>query len=332
MANCHKQFSEFDGKIALSKGKRDELRNSRRSNEEWIESDFKTNKRAMPTFHEQGSLPIATTVNPENKEDEYDLDDGVILQNLDKDSMDDWPATEKAHQWIVDALTNKTKVPPQDKKNCVRIIYARDYHVDFPTYAPLKDEYRLARKGEDQWVPTAGPGEYTEWFRKQVKSKGEQLKRVVRYLKAWNDTQKHGYKGVLLTAMAAKHFSSSKNRDDKAIVTTVRNAIQSLREGGSLRMPVIPKDDLIGDWDTTHRDSLKNDLTELMETGNDALQADSLPEATERWSRMLGNRFPRVRDDDDGDDGDKGPGGKESLGLGFVGRPGRADRSGGHFA
>ncbi len=300
MADCHKQFSKFDGKIALSKGKRDELRKSRRSNEEWIESDFKSNKRAMPTFHEQGSLPISTTVNPENKEDEYDLDDGVILQNLDKDSDDDWEVTETVHQWIIDALVNKTKQSPEDKNNCVRITYAKDYHVDFPIYAPLKDEYRLARKGEDQWVMTAGPGEYIEWFRGQVNFKGEQLRRIVRYLKAWNDTQKHGYKGVFLTAIATKHYYGAKDRDDKAVVSTARNAVQSLENGGSLEMPVTPKDDLIGDWDDSQRKRLVDDLKELIETGEEALNADGLPEATEGWSEMFGDRFPRVKDQDNG--------------------------------
>ena len=250
----------------------------------------------MPTFHEQGSLPISTTVNPENKEDEYDLDDGVILQNLDKDSMDDWPTTEEAHQWIVDALTNKTKEPPQDKNNCVRITYVKDYHVDFTIYGLYENEFWLARKGEDQWVKTAKPGMYTGWFREKAGSKGEQLRRVVRYLKVWNDSQKHGYKGVLLTAIATKHFSSSKDRDDKAIVSTVKNALRSLREGGSLRMPVIPKDDLIGDWDEAQRNSLIDNLEELSETGDQALSAEDLPEATERWTEMLGERFPRVKD------------------------------------
>ena len=80
----------------------------------------------MPKFHAQGSFATQTTVNP--LDGEFDLDDGVYLQHLDEYDQSGWPTPETVHGWIVDATNGYTKEKPIDKRTCVRVRYAGQYH------------------------------------------------------------------------------------------------------------------------------------------------------------------------------------------------------------
>ena len=95
-------------------------------------------------------------------------------------------ATATVHQWLVNATDGHTSEKPMDKRTCVRVRYAGQHHVDLPAYGELNGKYLLAVKGETKW-PHSDPMALTDWFVGQVKSRGEQLRRIVRYLKAWAD-------------------------------------------------------------------------------------------------------------------------------------------------
>ncbi len=118
-------------------------------------------------------------------------------------------ATATVHQWLVNATDGHTSEKPMDKRTCVRVRYAGQHHVDLPAYGELNGKYLLAVKGETKW-PHSDPMALTDWFVGQVKSRGEQLRRIVRYLKAWADFKSNrGGKmpsGVILTVLAANHF------------------------------------------------------------------------------------------------------------------------------
>lgn len=57
---------------------------------------------------------MGTIVNP--LDGEYDIDDGVYLQNLDKENKDSWPTPETVHSWIYKAVEGHTKEDPIDKR------------------------------------------------------------------------------------------------------------------------------------------------------------------------------------------------------------------------
>jgi hypothetical protein len=77
---------------------------------------------------------MGTVINP--LDGEYDLDDGVYLQHLDENHHSGWPTSETVHRgWIVEATDGYTKEKPIDKRTCVRVRYACQYHIDLPSYA-----------------------------------------------------------------------------------------------------------------------------------------------------------------------------------------------------
>ena len=120
MANLHKEFGTFHDRIALTSGKKESLRKSRNAIRDRIRKHFRENiKVELPKFRGQGSYAMGTTVNP--LDGEFDIDDGVYLQHLDKNDDSEWPTPETVHSWLVKATDGHTKEKPIDKRTCVRV-------------------------------------------------------------------------------------------------------------------------------------------------------------------------------------------------------------------
>jgi hypothetical protein len=82
--------------------------------------------------------------------------------------------------------------------------------------ACLADKVLLAHR-ECNWMPS-DPRPVKEWFLGEVEAKGEQFRRVVRYLKAFRDWRwsSGGPASILLMAAAAPLFEKRDRRDDLA--------------------------------------------------------------------------------------------------------------------
>ncbi|WVM94129.1 CBASS cGAMP synthase [Halopseudomonas pachastrellae] len=157
--------------------------------------------------------------------------------------------------------------------NCTRLIIGGAKHIDVPVYSIPDHEfetlvkasmemYRIAvaneafdsadyaeRADEQEWhmMPTEGvlmatknrgwqdsdPRPIRDWVVEQVELKGEQLRRVMRYLKAWRDFQKWDKddpKSILLMVAADTAFESSiDRRDDLALLKVLRGLPDILR-------------------------------------------------------------------------------------------------------
>lgn len=146
MANTQEQFAVFHGRIELHDSKEANLQRGRDAIRDVIRDSFRDKKRSpVPEFCAQGSFTMRTTVNP--IDGEYDLDDGVYLQNLSHDDKSKWPTPAEVHQWVVDAVDGHTEQKPIDKTSCVRVIYAGQYHIDLPIYADLNGKNMHAETG-----------------------------------------------------------------------------------------------------------------------------------------------------------------------------------------
>lgn len=298
MANTHKQFQDYLGKIRLTAAKRDNLKGSRKANRDRICKHFgEVLKRPVPEFKGQGSFSMRTNLNPLNGA-EYDLDDGVYLLGLGTDESK-WPTPETVHGWIVDAVKNATSEPPINKARCVRVRYAADYHIDLPIYA--RDANGVPKIFELRKPPyESNPVAFTEWFNQQVSDKGSQLKPIARYLKGWRDFQGGDAKiasGLALTILASNHFIKC-DRDDEALVKVVGAMVSHLEWGGSIKKPVTPFEDLSANWTSDQRSKFIAKLKTLRDRGQDALDededAEGLETATGIWRQLLGDRFPLV--------------------------------------
>ncbi|MNP28667.1 Cyclic AMP-GMP synthase [compost metagenome] len=181
-----------------------------------------------------------------------------------------------------------------DKNTCVRVIYKNNYHVDLPVYIMSGDHPKLAHKSKG-WIDS-DPKALTKWFNGEVKSKGDQLKRVVRYFKAWKDNKDGDTKlpsGMVLSILAANHFVSDfLDNDDNAFVDTARAIHESLNESFSLVRPVFPSEELISDWSETKKNNFLSKLDSLIKKGDQAIAETDKTNASQKWIDIFGDRFP----------------------------------------
>lgn len=288
MANLNSLFNDFNGEIKLSSAKRNDLISGRNALRADIKSWFSDNEKKQPKFHGQGSFSMNTVINP-LPGDEYDLDDGVYLQGYSND-MDSWPSASTVHSWIKKATDDRTSVDSTDKNTCVRVNYASNYHIDLPIYIMNDDNPFLAHKSEG-WTES-DPKEFTDWFLSKVETEGEQLRRVVRYLKAWKDYKEVSLKSIEITILATDNFDFFENRDDKALLYTVNNIIGELEFNFKCVKPSAPYNDLFEDFSETKKSSILSSLNLLSSKLDEAICEANSKTASEIIRTQFGTRFP----------------------------------------
>ncbi len=295
MADLHKEFSTFHEQIALTSGKKESLRTARNAIRDRIRKNFKDSLTVLiPKFRGQGSYAMGTTVNPLGGE--YDIDDGVYLQHLNSTDNSEWPTPETVHLWVQDAVNGHTKEKPINKKTCVRVTYAGQYHVDLPIYAEKNGKYHLAECGAGGWH-RSDPLALTEWFAAAVKSHGEQLRRIVRYLKAWADFQsgRRGKmpNGLILTVYAVRNYVSDE-RDDVALTETLKAIERDIAALVYLLNPVETTEELTAGQTEFQKKRFRAAITAAARDANQAVQSDRMKEAADCWRKQFGDRFPET--------------------------------------
>lgn len=185
--NIQKEFEGFHKAIKVDTS---DLRDSRDVLFDKVKASLKKAGHPVPEILNQGSYIYGVGIWPP-KDVEYDIDVG-----LDFDILADEYSAEDIRNWVYSAVeehTNKVK----KRGPCIRVHYEAGYHVDLVVYARHKDKkdvdnYQLGTK--DGWKPS-DPKKLKQHIldsRKPFEStKGtsgaDQLQRVTRYLKRWND-------------------------------------------------------------------------------------------------------------------------------------------------
>ena len=290
MANIHSLFQTFNENITLSDAKTTSLRTSRNSLRQDIRDWFKESGKDQPQFCWQGSFAMKTTVNPTTGKD-YDIDDGIYLRGYSGQDMSEWPVPATVHNWIKNAVEGRTKATPINKDTCIRVPYANGYHVDLPIYIEKDDAIYLAHKTKG-WT-TSDPKAFRDWFVEKVKDNGEQLRRMVKYLKAWKDFKGLPIKGIELTILICENFDSFDGRDDKSLKNTIENIITTLENSYKCKKPVVPYEDLFKSHSQTRKSEIISAFKTLKNALIDAINEQDEEAASEKIIAVFGSRFPR---------------------------------------
>lgn len=183
-------FSKFHKTIKVET---DELRDKRDILVDKIRASLKKAGKPLPDVLNQGSYIYGVGVKPVG-DVEYDIDVGLDFPITSHDND-----AKSVRKWVYDAIHDHTdKV--EDRGPCIRVRYAKGYHVDLVVYARYKssenqENYQLAQK-DGSWKP-AEPKRLKEFVANARKpfadtkdaSGSDQLQRVTRYLKRWNDEE-----------------------------------------------------------------------------------------------------------------------------------------------
>lgn len=299
MLDLNKLFEDFHDEISLTKTYKDKITKGRDALRTRIGNKFEEKGRKKPQHCTQGSYAMRTAIMPTG-DDEFDLDNGVYLKGYSIE-QDDWPSTQTVHTWVKDAVNGHTSNPPIDKNTCVRVVYEDKYHIDLPIYIMGENSdgdsiAYLAHKSKG-WIES-DPKAFTNWFQGFVNDNGQQIRHMVKYLKAWKDYKNIDIKGMAITILVCNNFSVTANRDDISLLDTVTNIIDSLEDSFHCYKPVTPTDeDLFADISETSKNSILNGLNNLKRKLDIAINEKSNEkEATDILRTVFGDRFPDGED------------------------------------
>lgn len=291
MSDCHNLFKEFGFKIELSSSRKENLKQAREAIREKV-VDYFSNvlKEKKPDFFIQGSFKMGTVISP--IDGEVDIDYGIYLNNL-PENINDWPTPETAQNWVKKAVENHTNKPPKQKENCVRVMYRNNYHVDLPIYGIYKGKTLIARRECKKW-PESNPKDFTKWFFTILESHGEQMRQVVKYLKAWKDFKTLKFPSIAITILVANNFVGYQERNDISLYYTAQNLLNHLNKNRTVERPVYPYENVIEKLSESQIYKIINTFEDLIEDADFAIKENEIESASKKWEKHFGNRFPIV--------------------------------------
>ena len=289
----------------------------------------------QPRFFTQGSWAYKTLNSPAQHPQQADVDDGCYLP-MSFVSQTQRPSTAAtvffavAEEALKPLIEEKQWRLMTDKSTCIRIVISTYAHIDIPLYAiPDEDFDTLARAamkiyGYDSlmeavnmaardawtalpsekvllahrkcnWIPS-DPRPVKEWFLGEVEAKGEQFRRVVRYLKAFRDWRwtSGGPASILLMAAAAPLFEKRDRRDDIALLDVVAALPARLRAGVS--NPVDESESLTERLGESGVEEAAKAFEEFEKVLRGATAAASPSQACIWMCDKFGSRFPNEPD------------------------------------
>lgn len=325
MANLFKEFYQFNSVIRLTDEDRKLLVFSRNTLRKRVRSNFNNldveTRRAIEIFFQsQGSFIMDTIIQPVSKD--FDLDDGIYL--ITKENVKEFVTTQNLHDWVitcVDVDNSDEKV--EDKATCVRVSYPLGFHIDLPIY--LKQEHFDPELADTKsgWK-LSNPVEFIEWFETKAESgfrseflyeyrnqrenyskwlsdmrkADSQIRRLVRYMKAWGDLKRKEMPcGLILTILVANNYVQN-DRDDVALKETLQQIHSTLKFSFRCMRPTPPVDeDLFASY--PNKDFFMSALHSFSLDAERALKEINFKKSSEIWRLHLGERFPLGMDAED---------------------------------
>ena len=293
MANCHKQFLEFDGALNISPTMRKRLGAANKTVRQHIRKLCAEKGYPLRRIKVQGSKQFGTLIR--KRGEESDIDIGVYF----------YPKPDIKPQSLMKAIHtifangHRSQTQPEHKKKCVRIPYASGFHIDLPIYY-LKG---LRGKGKSYLATTrngwikSDPREFEDWFQEKKGIDKAQLVRIVRYLKAWCHHiagDRRVPQGVALTTMAGM-FYVSMPRDDEALLHILKGVSKKLSRKWSCKMPIVPKDELLDKFSKADREYFLQQIKLFISDAQNALETRSIKHACTIWRTHLGRHFEYFR-------------------------------------
>ena len=297
-----KQFQEFNRAIRLTDSKKEELKRNRSSLRKKIKECCEQNGWGSPKFYSQGSFVTDTIINPikETQSDgstkeKYDIDDGVYFIGEEQKDVTTY------HNHIKKAVDGHAK-ECKDKNACVRVIYANGHHADLPIYWLQQQGNipQLAHKANG--FEDSDPKEFKDWLEGKISQTKEkrQLRRIIRYVKAWADYRTHENKslqmpsGIVWTVLCAENLTENSS-DEVALKETVSQILNNLESCYACLYPTTPVGkDLLQKYD---KNTVLEELKSFVDTAKKAVDCDKLIDAVKLWRKIFGERFPDVKDD-----------------------------------
>ena len=209
----------------------------------------------------QGSYKYATLIKPVHAGEEYDVDVGLYFQW--DDDQDAEPTPKQLRDWVQAELLEyeaaceeleHVEVPP--KERCSRASYIQQFHIDTPVYHLNTDsDVRRLACLSGKWEHS-DPKKLYKWFKEAVSGEDrDQLRRLVRYLKAWaavsfDDVPDSRPTSIFLTVVTTDAYQDLWMQrvfgldDDDALLAVIKKLHDRLFDDRKVENPVDKNEDL----------------------------------------------------------------------------------------
>jgi len=314
MANVQKYFEQFHDTIRTDYEMNRTLREKKDIILQLLRKRLREAKR--PGFDEllQGSYstPIRMGVRPIAAL-QFDIDIGLRFAFDDQE----YSASE-VRKWIYDAVDGHTD-SVVEMGPCIRVGYAGGYHADLVCYANWVDsvaqeQFRLAHrtKGWRQADPPALLA-YVKNARtlfagtEDSKTKTDQLRSVVRYLKRWydeaipkeSDAKPSGLAFLLLAIeRLGPTYALDGSADDRAALRSLAVYASGLAGRIVAYKPTPEYEDMFGRLSDKDMDALKSRFQAMVDALDQAKTETDPVEACKALRQVFGNDFPIPKSED----------------------------------
>lgn len=256
----------------------------------------------------QGSYKYATLIKPVHPTERYDVDVGVYFEWDDDNDIE--PTPRQLRDWVQTELLNYEKtcaellaVEQPAKERCSRASYVRQFHIDTPTYHlnTDSDERRLACLS-NVWEDS-DPKAIYEWFKDAASgSDRDQLRRLIRYLKAWtavsfDEIPESRPSSIFLTVAATEAYLELwiprllGMDDDDALSSIIEKMHERLYEDRKVANPINNAEDL-NRMSSEAWEGFRPCLTALRNVAERAKDAQDEASAALIWSEAFSFLMP----------------------------------------
>ena len=173
---------------------------------------------------------------------------------------------------------------------CIRVIYKNDYHVDLPSYIKDANDNILLSHTRDGWV-ASDPVEFTNWFLLHVSQYGEQLRRLVKYIKAWKDYRKMPLASIAITILVCNSFVGSEGEDYKSLYETLKSINNKLSYSFICNKPVAPFENIFEDYSDTRKQTVINGLKDFEQRMGIVINDNDCEIKKKNLFKLFGDRF-----------------------------------------
>ncbi|PZP27554.1 MAG: hypothetical protein DI603_21670 [Roseateles depolymerans] len=257
----------------------------------------------------QGSYKYGTLIKPVHPGEEYDVDLGVYFEWGTGAEAE--PAADQLRRWVQQDLVEYQRqcadmrsVAEPPKERCSRASYEHQFHIDTPVYHlnTDTDKRRLAclTKGWEASDPKA----FYKWFRDaRTGSEREQLRRVIRYLKAWaalsfDDIPDSRPSSILLTVLATEAYPGIGFSllfgvdDDDALISIIRTMHGRLHRSRVVQNPSTKDQEDLNRMSDEAWDAFLPRLDALLDIADRAADAADEGAAALTWTEAFSFLMP----------------------------------------
>ncbi len=287
----------------------------------WLGQDDSPIAIYSPHIYPQGSLRLGTTVKPLGQE-EFDLD--AVCQLDIAESVD--PGTVFEMIWDRMYANKRYRDMIVRKRRCIRIDYARNFHLDVVPAIPHCERGGtcilvpdLPDPELEDWKPS-NPLGYAEWFEKQVVTinkfaearidplkdpeplhRKPTLKRSVQLFKRWRDirfkaTPRLLPPSIILTTLAG-HLYEGERWSTDALATILTKIVKATR-GRRLQLynPVNDQELISERWEDEpdSYDAFRDAVREFQERWLDLIHSTGVPAITKELQELFGEPVVRA--------------------------------------